>query len=136
VFKVNDFIGRLVRFALRIVPQDFFILGKISANFQLHSTKVRATYIKDAGYNNDPDSWPPHCELGSRQKRIHICQDVSSRMNAGNYRNGFSELARDTDYLDQLDIGPAGQSPACSGGGRKLSFGRGVPAPKFFKFFF
>lgn len=36
--KVNDFIGRLVRFALRTVPQDFSFC-KISAKLELHSTK-------------------------------------------------------------------------------------------------
>ena len=40
--KVNDFIGRLVRFALRTVPQDLSFC-KISAKLELHSTKVRGT---------------------------------------------------------------------------------------------
>lgn len=36
--KVNYFIGRLVRFALRTVPQDFSFC-KISAKLELHLTK-------------------------------------------------------------------------------------------------
>ena len=36
--KVNDFIGRLVRFALRTVPQDFSFC-KISAKLELQSNK-------------------------------------------------------------------------------------------------
>src|SRR5262249_24915077 len=67
-------------FALRTVPQGFSFC-KISNELELHSTKVRGTYIKDGWLSQLPRLRRPHCELDTRQK-LNACLFESSSMNA------------------------------------------------------